>query len=205
MKLDIARQPNVNDLRPCTRRILMRATDARMQYGAEVCAEALRKENCRISIAAVQNRGALRIACSYRTVSEPAVLVGAGVMPIVLLAQERQFVHQKRSALGKEEASWLARNTSIETWQSRWEREPRGRWTARLVSRLDSWLNREAGEVDFYITLYLTGHGLFCSCLATMRKVVDVKCYYGDSTVDDAHHTFLICARWSAERFSVEH
>ncbi|WP_236254242.1 hypothetical protein, partial [Rhodococcus sp. NKCM2511] len=146
-------------------------------------------------IAAVQRRGPLRIASSYRTVSEPAVLVVAGVFPIDLLAQERQFVHQKRSVLGKEEASRLARSTSIETCQSRWEQETRGRWTARLIGRLDNWINREVGEVDFNLTQFLTGHGLFRSYLAKMRKTADGNCPYGDSTLDDAHHTFFICAR----------
>ncbi|XP_035736364.1 uncharacterized protein LOC118447924 [Vespa mandarinia] len=69
---------NVNGPRPCMRRLLMRAAEAVMLYGAEVWAEALRKQKYSKRIAAVQRRGALRIACSYRTVSEPAVLVLPG-------------------------------------------------------------------------------------------------------------------------------
>ncbi|XP_046829262.1 uncharacterized protein LOC124428802 [Vespa crabro] len=164
-------------------------------------AEVLRKEKYRKRIAAVQ-RGALRIAPSYRTVSEPAVLVVARVIPIDLLAQERQFVQQQRTVLGKKKASKLARSTSIESWQSRCEQETRGRWTAD--SRLENWINREVGEVDFYLTQFLTGYGLFRSYLAKMRKVTDGNCPYGDSTVDDTHHTFFICARWSVERFALE-
>ncbi|XP_035739227.1 uncharacterized protein LOC118449114 [Vespa mandarinia] len=110
---------NVNGRRSCRTRLLMRAAEAVMLYSAEVWAEALQKEKYRKRIAAAQRRGALRIACSYRTVSEPAVLVIAGVIPIDLLAQERQFVHQQRCVLGKEEASRLAKSTSIGTWQNR--------------------------------------------------------------------------------------
>ncbi|XP_046837218.1 uncharacterized protein LOC124432347 [Vespa crabro] len=124
--------------------------------------------------------------------SEPVVLVDAGVIPIDLLAQERKFVHHERSALGKEEASMLARSTSIETWQSRWEQETRDRWAARLLSRLENLINREAGEVDFYLTQFLKEHGLFRSYLAKMRKVADDNCPYGDTTVDDAHHTIFM-------------
>ncbi|XP_035739239.1 uncharacterized protein LOC118449124 [Vespa mandarinia] len=87
---------NVNGPRPCMRRLLMRAAEAVMLYGAEVLVDALRKEKYRKRIAAVQRRGTLRIACSYRMVSEPAVLVVGGVIPIDLLAQERKFVHQQR-------------------------------------------------------------------------------------------------------------
>ncbi|XP_035742249.1 uncharacterized protein LOC118450546 [Vespa mandarinia] len=106
---------NFNGPRPCRRRLLMRVAEAVMLYGAEVWAEVLQKEQNRKPIAAVQRRSALRIAGSYRTVSDPAVLVVAVVIPIDLLAQERLFVHQHRCVLRKEEASRLARSTSIET------------------------------------------------------------------------------------------
>ncbi|XP_035742473.1 uncharacterized protein LOC118450734, partial [Vespa mandarinia] len=128
---------NINGPRPCMRRLLMCATEVVMLYGAEVWAEALRKQKYRKRIAAVQRRGALRIACSYRTVSETTVLVVVGVIPIDLLAQEKKFVYQQRCVLGKEMASRLARSISIKAWQSRWVQERRGRWTARLISQLD--------------------------------------------------------------------
>ncbi|XP_046829264.1 uncharacterized protein LOC124428804 [Vespa crabro] len=118
---------NVNGPRPYIRGLLMRAAEAVMLYGVEVWAEALQHEKYRKRMATVQRRVALRIACSYRTVSEPAVLVLARVIPIDLLSQERQFVHQQKSVLGKEEASRIARSSIIEAWQSRWEQEPRGR------------------------------------------------------------------------------
>ena len=82
----------------------MCAAEAVMLYGAEVWAGALRKEVHRERLGRVQRRGALRIAYSYRTVSEPAILVVAGVIPIDLLAQERQYVHQQKPALGPLEA-----------------------------------------------------------------------------------------------------
>ncbi|XP_035738050.1 uncharacterized protein LOC118448648 [Vespa mandarinia] len=106
---------NVNGPRPCIRRLLIRAAEAVILYGAEVCVEALRHEKYRKRIAAVLRMGALRIACSYHSVSEPAVQVAAGVNPIDLLTQERQFVHQQRPVLGKEEASMLALSNTIQT------------------------------------------------------------------------------------------
>ncbi|XP_035742477.1 uncharacterized protein LOC118450738 [Vespa mandarinia] len=142
-----------------------------MLYGAVVWAEAQRHHKYLKRIAAILRRCTLRIACSYRTISEPAVHVITDVIPIDLLTQESQSVHHQRPVLGKEEASRLARSTSIETWQSRWEQVLCGIWTAQLISRPDSWLNREASEVDFYLTQFLIGHGLFCSFLAKMRKV----------------------------------
>ena len=51
-------------------------------------ADALRFEKYRKRIAAVQRRDALRIVSPYRTVSEPAILVISGVIPIDLLDKE---------------------------------------------------------------------------------------------------------------------
>ena len=100
--------------RPCKRRLLMRAAEAVMLHGAEVWAGALRREVHRQRLGAVQRRGALRIACSYRTGSEPAILVVAEVISIDLLAQERQFVHQQKPALGPLEAHRTARANTIQ-------------------------------------------------------------------------------------------
>ncbi|XP_047368626.1 uncharacterized protein LOC124956617 [Vespa velutina] len=89
---------NINGPRSCMRRLLMRTAEAVILYGAEVWAEALRHEKYRKRIVVVERRGALRIAYSYRTVSEPAVLVFTEVFPIDLLAKEKQFVHQQKPA-----------------------------------------------------------------------------------------------------------
>ena len=56
-------------------------------------------------MAQVQRRCALRIACAYRTVSKPAVLVIAGVIPIRFLAQERKYVYICKGDVGKKQAS----------------------------------------------------------------------------------------------------
>ena len=80
-----------------------------MLYGAEIWANAMQCEKYRKRMAGVQRRAALRIVSSYRTVSEPAVLVVAGVIPIDLLARERQFVHQQKDILEMKEATALAR------------------------------------------------------------------------------------------------
>ncbi|KAK2574764.1 hypothetical protein KPH14_013052, partial [Odynerus spinipes] len=65
---------NIGGPRPCKRRLLLRTAESIMLYGAEVWADALRHDIHRKRMAGVQKRGALRIACSYRTVSESAAL-----------------------------------------------------------------------------------------------------------------------------------
>uniref|UniRef100_A0A224XPA7 Uncharacterized protein n=1 Tax=Panstrongylus lignarius TaxID=156445 RepID=A0A224XPA7_9HEMI len=93
---------NVGGPRAGTRRVLMSVAHSILLYGAEVWADALSKEAHRKRLARVQRLGALRIVSAYRTVSESAVLVIAGVIPIALLARERKAIHERREeGLGK--------------------------------------------------------------------------------------------------------
>ena len=56
----------------------------------------------------MQRRGALRLASAHRTVSVPAVMVIAGVIPINLLAKERRAVDLGKAEVGKKMASTKA-------------------------------------------------------------------------------------------------
>ena len=152
---------NVRGPKPSKRRLLMSITQAILLYGAEIWAEALKYEKYRRRMAGVQRRGALRVACSYRTVSEASVLVVAGIVPIDLLAAERVYVYQRKLEIGKAEAAKEARKNSIDKWQRRWDNHPSGRWTARLIGRLSVWIDRAHGETSYYLTQFLTGHGYF--------------------------------------------
>ncbi|XP_033228922.1 uncharacterized protein LOC117180535 [Belonocnema kinseyi] len=123
----------------------MSVTTLILLYGAEIWADALRVEKYRKRMAGVQKLGALRVACSYRTVSEPAILVVAGVIPIYLQARERKYIYRKKSEIGKQEAKRQARAYNRDQWNTRWREDSRGRWTAKLISRLDKWVEREHG------------------------------------------------------------
>ncbi|KAG8229087.1 hypothetical protein J437_LFUL010770 [Ladona fulva] len=81
---------NVGSPKQCKRKLLMAVVESQLLYGVEIWASALNTAKYRKSITVVQRRGALRVACSYRTVSEAAVLVIAGTIPIDLLAKERK-------------------------------------------------------------------------------------------------------------------
>ena len=48
-------------------------------YGAEIRTDVLKLEKYRRRVSAVQRSGALRVACSYRTVSEFAVIAVTGI------------------------------------------------------------------------------------------------------------------------------
>ena len=108
-----------------------------------------------------QRSAALRIVSVYRTVSTSAVLVLARVPPIDLLAEEKQNNLQLRKGLTCTDLQEIARvkeairkdgrRRILEKWQMRWHGEPTVRWTYRLIPELATWLNRERGEVGFYL------------------------------------------------------
>lgn len=193
---------NVGGPTASKRRLLMGVAESVLLYGCEIWADALDKQQYRRKLAAVQKKGALRIASSYRTVSEAATLVIAGVVPIDLRAKERKNIW-KWKQMGKR-ADREERARTLRVWQERWETERRGRWTARLIGDVSNWINREHGETGYYLTQLLSGHGYFHEYLFRMRKVDSARCPYNDSDNDDAHHTFFECLRWKVEREAIE-
>ncbi|KAG8222962.1 hypothetical protein J437_LFUL000257 [Ladona fulva] len=68
---------NVGSPKQCKRKLLMDVVESQLLYGAEIWANALNTANYRNRITAEQRRGALRVACSYQTISEVAVLESA--------------------------------------------------------------------------------------------------------------------------------
>ena len=194
---------NTKGPRPSVRRLLMTVTHSMLLYGAEIWAGALRIEKYRKAMAAVQRRGALRIACAYRTVSAAAVLAIAGVVPIDLLALERKRVYEESAERGRERAATDARTETLTTWQTRWTDSDKDKWTIRLIRDVRQW-REGAGEVNFYLTQFLSGHGYFRQYLHRMGKVSTPSCRYCDHIRDDAEHTFFECPRWTVARLRLE-
>ena len=70
-------------------------------------------EKNRKCLSTVQRRRALGVTSSYRTVSESVVLVITGVIPVDLLAQWRNFVHQMEDTLVVAEAEKSPKNKRL--------------------------------------------------------------------------------------------
>lgn len=195
---------NVGGPRAIKRKLLMATTNSILLYGAEIWAEVLEKQNCIKKTEKVQRVGALRIACAYRTVSKEAILVIAGVTPISLLAQERQRIHQHRKEIPKEEAARQAKQRTREKWSERWRSTKNATWTRRLIKDLSAWVDRKHGEINYYVTQLLSGHGNFQHYLHKMGKVESPKCALCDSEKDDVQHTFFHCEEWKEARKMLE-
>ena len=191
---------NVGGPRSGKRRLLMSTVNAILLYGAEVWAGAMRVKKYSKGILSVQRRAALRVACAYRTVSGPGVMVVAGVIPLDLLAVERQSIFRFAPEIGRSEAAEVARMDTMQAWQDRWDGEVVGRWTHRLIPNLSGWLARSHGEIDFFLCQFLTGHGYFRKYLHQMGKVDSPQCLFCPERNDDVHHTFFECERFIEER-----
>ena len=98
----------------------------------------------------------------------------------------------------------VAKEQALGAWKRRWIKDTRGRWTAKLICDLSTWFNRRHGEINYYLTQMLTGHGLFCTYLHRMGKVGSPQCRYCGAPKDDALHTFFHCGRWVLERGRIE-
>lgn len=186
------------------RRLLMATTHSILLYGAEVWADALGVRKYRKRLTDVQRQGALRVACAYRTVSAEAVLVVAGVIPIDLLAKERKRVYDRDIDVGRDAAAVEERGRTLTEWADRWTRDVTARWTRRLIGDLRPWTVRTFGEVDFYLTQLLTGHGYFRHYLFRRGKVRSKNCKYCGHDDDDVEHTFYDCPRWTEKRLELE-
>lgn len=195
---------NTNGPKSNKRRLLMTTVQSSLLYGAEVWGDRMQLEWYRKGLASVQRRAALRVACAYRTVSEAAVLVIAGVIPIGLLAIERKAIYGRRAETERKSLVREERARTISKWQESWSRESTGRWTARLVPQIEPWISRKHGEVNYYVTQFLSGHGCFRAYLHKVGRVETPECLYCGNGRDDAEHVLFHCARWAAGRASVE-
>ncbi|KAF6200532.1 hypothetical protein GE061_004975 [Apolygus lucorum] len=197
---------NLGGPSPAKRRLLMRTTEAIMLYGAEVWADSLRYHKYRARMEAVQRRGALRISSASRTVSGPASQVIAGTIPIYHQALERRRIKMRKAeailpiTIVKREE----REETICRWQADLVCETRGRWTALIIDDLKAWLERKHGEVNYYLTQFLSGHGYFRSFLVQIGKATDPECRYCGIEEDDVCHTFFTCPQWVSMRRSAE-
>ena len=124
-------------------------------------------------------------------------MVLASVPPIDLVAEKRQETFQLRKELtcsdmreiarAKEAICKDGRRRLVEKWEMGWHGEHTGRWTYCLIMELATWLNRKHGEVGFYLTQALSGHGCFNAYLRRFEKRDEEMCCYCDFPVDTAY------------------
>ncbi|XP_027850505.1 uncharacterized protein LOC114129856 [Aphis gossypii] len=141
--------PNISAATSRKRRLLGNVVHSLLLFGAPIWADRMSAKGT-AEMAKVQRKTVLRVASAYCTVvSTNAALVVASMPPIDLLAKERLFIYSNKV---DPEARGKARDGTLESWQTWWNKPGPGRWTYHLIPSIAQWLNRKHDDVDFHLT-----------------------------------------------------
>lgn len=197
--------PNIGGPRQGRRKLLASVVTSILTYGIAIWGDVLKIQKYRKKVAAVHRLSALRVSCAFRTVSDDAGCVIAGMLPIEILAMERKTMFDSRNDISenREEAKRNAQRESLRLWQERWNLSTKGRWTYRLIPKIDSWVNRKHGEVNYYLTQILSNHGCFRAYLHRFNLDDSPDCP-GCGSQEDAEHVLFWCPRFEEERHELE-
>ncbi|CAB0033754.1 unnamed protein product [Trichogramma brassicae] len=188
--------PNTGGPRSSRRELYAHVIDSILLYGAPIWRCATETQSYIRQAEAVHRQACLRVISGRPHVSYDATYVIAGVPPLVLLADERARIYQRRPESVKEEE----RRETLSKWQDRWDRASKGRWTHRLIPNIAEWVERGHGEVNYYLTQLLSGHGYFKSHSQRSDNTLSALCPSCPTTIEDAEHMFFHCPRFYEER-----
>lgn len=62
------------------------------------------------------------------------------------------------------------------------------------------WINRKTGQLNYFTTQMITGHGSFRDYLYRCKKINSNVCLQCNSSPDTAQHTLEECSGWRSER-----
>ncbi|XP_026471518.1 uncharacterized protein LOC113375787 [Ctenocephalides felis] len=82
--------PNIGGPKQSRRLTLLSVVASVLTYGIPIWADALELQESWRKVGPVYRMSALRVVCSFRTISEEAVYVIAGILPLRVLAEEGQ-------------------------------------------------------------------------------------------------------------------
>lgn len=198
--------PNIGGPKQSRRLLLSSVVTSVLTYGISIWADALKSQESWRKAGPVYRLSALRVPSAFRTISEEAVCAISGTLPLRVLAEERQAIyHRKRSTrLSAEELRTEERQNSVARWQQLWDTADKGRWTHRLIPRIDVWLKRRHGEVNYYLTQMLSGHGCFRDYLHRFKHDNSLECPSCPGITENAEHVFFVCSRLNSQRDELE-
>jgi Reverse transcriptase (RNA-dependent DNA polymerase)/Endonuclease-reverse transcriptase len=194
--------PNLGGPGEGRRRLLATVADSITLYGAPIWEKAMKSARNRKLLTRTQRRLALRICRAFRTVSTTVTLVLARTVPWHLAVKERSEIHHDSSVNSEE-----AREKTLERWQREWDAvdDPTGRWTKKLMPSIKPWISRSCGDISYYLTQVLTGHGCFQEYFSRFSLAPSPTCILCESgEPDDAKHTLESCSYFQEKRISLE-
>lgn len=184
--------PNIGGPKSSKRRVLSSVAHSQILYGAPIWYKVAQNKKLLQKLISTQRKMVLRICSAYRTVSAEAACIVAGVPPI-----DAQIIERRERYIGVAKAA--ARENLLRFWQTKWDTGQYGRWTYRLIPNIMRWVNRPFGEIDYYLTQALTGHGCFRRFLYDRRRSETPNCPYCEED-DDVEHTLFVCPKWEEAR-----
>ncbi|GBP31828.1 Putative 115 kDa protein in type-1 retrotransposable element R1DM [Eumeta japonica] len=148
----------------------------------------------------------LRVASAFLTISEEAECVISETLPLRVLAEERRNLYQRKrsTTLTPEEQRTNKQRHNISRWQQQWDATDQVRWTHRLIPRIDIWLKRNHGEVNYYLTQMLSGHGCFRAYLHRFKHDDSSECPSCPGVAEDTEHILFVCPRFNPQRDKLE-
>ncbi|XP_030753070.1 uncharacterized protein LOC115880079 [Sitophilus oryzae] len=146
--------PNVGGARASKRRVLASIVHSQLLYAAPVWHKVT--NNCKLMqrLRRIQRIMSIRVCSTYKKGSGEVIGVIAEIALIDLLIQER---YDRYHGMDKN----LGRTKLLQQWQGKWNNGIYGRWTNRLIPDIQLWLNRQYGEVDYFMSQALSGDGFF--------------------------------------------
>jgi len=184
------------------RRVLASVTESIMCYASQIWIDSLKFQRNRTILAKSQRTLSLRVCRAFRTAPTNAIFVLARTIPWDIKIDERDKLRVTENPDRKTFSS-----KCIQRWQAQWQDESQstGKWTRTLIPNIEPWYNRKHGEVDYYLTQALTGHGVFEAYFNKMGLSLSPICYHCNSfEEDDAFHCIFRCEKFKQNRSCTE-
>ena len=193
--------PNRMGPRSSKRRLLANVVTSILRYGGPSWIPALNTMGNQKTLRRPHRLAALRVVSAFRTVSYDAACVLAGMIPIRLLLLEDNECYQGRlNGRDTSDVREAIRPETLRRWQGEWDGAEYGRWTYQLIPDVTAWLNRRHGEVDFFLTQLLSGHGFFRKYLHKRGFASSEQCPECGFAEQTPEHVFFNCTRFEEVR-----
>lgn len=179
------------------RRLLANVSSSVLRYGGAAWIRGVTTQRNKSKLDSTFRLMALRVICAYRTTSTEAAHVIAGTLPISILLKEDFECYSHKGVPG---IRTIKRAESMATWQSQWDAAEHGRWTHRLIPNLRVWVDRRHGQLDFYVTQFLSGHGCFKQYLHRIGRTESPFCPECGDQVESPEHVLFMCPRFQHAR-----
>ena len=179
------------------RRLLASVSSSILRYGGPAWVTALQTKRNQVKLNSTFRLMAMRVASAYRTISSDAVCVIAGMIPMGITLEEDSECYKRKNTIGIRK---IVRAESLVKWQQTWDTAEKGRWTHRLIPILSTWVNRKHGEVNFYLTQFLSGHGCFRKYLHRFGHAASPLCPECGNVDETPEHVVFDCPRFQAVR-----